>query len=149
MGIAADDQNRVVAGDRAEHFGERRAIDGDGQQRGLPRIGPQHHQLLGSLGPGQELGRGPLEAAQRVAGDGRPDAALVGAVAGPLDDAEFLEIARQCGLRHVHALGMEALPQHLLAGDALTMDDVENDAVPVPFHVYASVCSLAPRSTRE
>ena len=66
-----------------------------------------------------------------------------------LTTPELLQIARQRRLRDVEALGVQPLPQHLLAGDALTLDDVENDAVSGTLHVYADVCSLAPRCSTE
>ena len=59
--------------------------------------------------------------------------ALIGAVAGPLHEAEFLDVARERRLRRLEALARQATAQLLLAFQRLAIDDVENGALAAGF----------------
>ena len=68
-------------------------------------------------------------AVQRRLGVGRVDArALVGAVAGALDQAELLDVARDRRLRRLEAALAQPAAQLLLAVERLAVDEFEDDA---------------------
>src|SRR5205814_9109796 len=93
--VARDDENRVVAGDRADRFGELRAIDRERERLRLPDAGSDDDQLLNALGAPQEFGARPFERRARRLRVRRIDArALIGAVARALDEPKRLDVAR-------------------------------------------------------
>ena len=63
---------------------------------------------------------------------------LVGAVAGALDEAELLDVARDGRLRGVEALLMQAAPQLLLAVERLAIDEFQDDGLPTGFHEFTT-----------
>ena len=56
-----DDENGVVAGQRADHFRQVRRIDGHAEQLRLAWAGAQHHQLLHAIDAGQIVGGGAMQ----------------------------------------------------------------------------------------
>ena len=115
------DEDRVVTGDRAEHVGQLRPVDGHGQGLRLAGAGPEHEQLLGLLDAGEIVDQRALQVVPGGIGAGGRGVVvgrrLVGAIGGPLHQPELLDVARQRGLRHVEALGEQALTQLFLAAD--------------------------------
>ena len=74
-------------------------------------------------------------AAQRRLRVGRVGARpLVGAVAGALDEAELLDVARNRRLRRVEAALMQPAAQLLLAVERLAVDEFENHGLAACFH---------------
>src|SRR5690606_22241256 len=56
---------------------------------------------------------------------------------GDLDEAELADIARERGLRHVHAVLREPFAQLFLAVDAMLLDELEDDGVSLAFVRWA------------
>src|SRR5262245_1797754 len=134
-GAARDDENRVVAGDRADLFDQLRAVDRFGQRLCLSAAGPDDDELLHALDAAQERGRRPLERRQRRLRAGRLDARpLIRAVAGALDQAELLDVARDGRLRRLEAALVKPLAEQLLALERLAIDELEDDGLPARFH---------------
>ena len=59
---------------------------------------------------------------------------LVGAVAGALDQAELLDVARDRRLRRVEAALVQAPAQLLLAVQRVAIDEFEDDGLAARFH---------------
>ena len=59
--VAANHQNRVVAGDRPDDIRQPRAIDGQTQQLRLPRPGLDDHELLRRIDAQQKLPQRPRQ----------------------------------------------------------------------------------------
>ena len=78
--------------------------------------------------------------------------ALVGAVGGPLQQAELLEVAGDRGLGGVDAAAAQLPAQGLLAEDGLAVDELEDGGLSERLHVYAADCiryhTAGDRSTR-
>ena len=91
---AADDQDRVVAANRADDVRDADAVERNGQRLGLSGIGPQHDKLLHRLESSKELGDSAAQhrfgTAMRVSLSraGPP----VRAVSGPLHQSEITDI---------------------------------------------------------
>src|SRR5262245_24359488 len=125
-GAAGDDEDRVVAADRAHFLGKLRAIDGFRQRLRLAPPGPDDHQLLHALHAAQERRRRPLERGQRRFRVRRLDTRpLVGAVAGSLHQAELLDIARNRRLRRLEPALLKFFTEQLLALERLAIDELE------------------------
>ena len=100
--VLGDDQNRVIAGDRADGLGRTRAVDGHGERLRLAGAGADDDQLLHAIDLPQVFTGGALERFPHGVGVERFDARpLIGAVAGALDQAELLDIERD---RRLHRL---------------------------------------------
>ncbi len=134
---AADEENRVVAGDRAGHFGELRAIDPLRQTLRLPAVRAKDQQRIDPLvSPQQGRHRTPqLISSRRL----RPLAARpdVGTITGPFDEPYLLEITGDSGLSRVNSPLLQPLPQELLRRDGLVVDDVQNLGLSPLLHKYS------------
>ena len=127
------------ARDGAHHFGQSGTIDRDGQQLRLARAGAQHDQLLDRFDVDQVFRQGLAERAER--GQLRrffSRRRLVGAVRRPLQQPQFLDVARQGGLGDDKTARGEALAELLLAAHGLVLDDVQDGGEALGFHFYAS-----------
>ena len=134
-GVARDHENRVVAGDRADRFRQLRAIERVGQRLRLAAARADDDELLDALDAAQELGGRALERGERRLRVRRLGAGpLVGAVAGALDEAELLDVARNRRLRRVEAALAQAAAQLLLAVERLAVDQFEDDGLAARFH---------------
>src|SRR5437588_7263349 len=134
-GVAGNDENRIVAADRADGFGQLRPIDGDGERLRLADAGADDHELLDAFDPPQVfLGR----ALKRHEGRfriGRIRAlALIRAVAGALDQAEVLDVARDRRLRRVEAEMPQPTPELFLAVQQIPVDQLEDQGLAARFH---------------
>ena len=134
-GVARNDENRVVAADRADRFGQLRPIDGDRQRLGLSDAGADDDELLHVVDVAEELADGALERGERRFGTGgvepRP---LIGAVAGALHQPELLDVARDRRLGGVEAALVQAAPQLFLAAQRVAIDELEDDGLAARFH---------------
>jgi hypothetical protein len=133
--VARDDKNRVVAGDRPYRFGQTRAIDGERQRLRLAGAGAEDDQLPDAFDLLQEFSGGVLERGVRgrrirAVGAG----ALIGAVAGALDETEHLDVAGDRGLCRVDAALAQTPPQLLLTVERLAIDEFENETLSSGFH---------------
>src|SRR5690606_15259501 len=133
-----DDQDRVVAGERADDLAEPGAVDGAGGRVGLPGTGAEDDQLLHAVDAGDELGDAAAEARESGAvARRRPGGLLIGADARALDQAELLDVARERRLRDGDTTAQQAAPQLLLAADRLAVEKVENERLAPGLHDYA------------
>src|SRR4029077_15845009 len=123
--VAGNHEDRIVAANRADRFGELRAIDGKGERLRLADAGPDDNQVLDVLDALEKLGGGALERDQRRGGaDTGAPGPLVGAIARALDEAELLDVARNGRLRGVEAAALQTLAQLLLAVECVTIDEI-------------------------
>ena len=72
LAVAADDEDRVVAGNRADRFVELGAIERLGQRLRLAASGAEHDELLHAFDTAQERRRGALERRARQSRDSSP-----------------------------------------------------------------------------
>ena len=109
------------------------------QQLRLPGAGLQHEQLLRRYRRSAETPRARATTRPpRPAGvDASRAGRLIGAVGRSLDQAEFLDVARQRGLGHVEAHRHQTLPQLFLAVHGLVLDQLANGRQPPRLHKYA------------
>src|SRR5438552_2290735 len=83
----------IAARDRADRFGQLRAVERDRERLRLADAGADDDELLDAIDPSEELGRGALERGARRLRIRRVDARpLVGAVARALHEAEIADI---------------------------------------------------------
>ena len=105
----------------------------------LPRPRSQHDQLLHRFDSDQVFRQRLPQRAQRRRlwrlFDGR---GLIRAVGGPLEQSQFLDIARQGRLRDHKPPRGEVLAKLLLASHGLVLDDVLDGGEALGFHRYAS-----------
>ena len=132
---ARDHENRVVAGNRADHFRQAGAVERLGERLGLAPAGPDDDELLDAIDAAQEFVGGALERGERRLGVRRLGARpLVGAVAGALDQAELRDVARDGRLRRLEAALMQPAAQQLLAVQRLAVDELEDDGLAARLH---------------
>ena len=134
--VARDDENRVVAGDRADGLGQLRAVDRD-RPAAAPGRAPVRTttSCCDAVDAAQELGGRALERGERRLRVRRVGArALVGAVAGALDQAEIRDVARNRRLRGVEAALAQTAAQLLLAVERLAVDEFENQRLAACLH---------------
>src|SRR5262249_31688006 len=136
---AADHENRVLAADRADDIGQLGPIDRLGERRRLRRLGPEHDELLDDVEPLERPRDGPPERGGPVHPGGRlaRRRALVSPVLRALYEAEFADVPREGRLRDLDPLGQEPLPQLLLAGDGLPVDQLDHKRLPIGLHKYS------------
>jgi hypothetical protein len=137
----ADHQDRIVAGQRPDHLGQVRAVDGDPENLGLTGPGTQQHQLLHAVGPPSGILTGlagawrrrfvPLEPCPLADGCRRR---LVGPVGAALHELQLADVARQGGLRNVEAGRAQPAAQLLLVAHGLVLDGVENGGLALRLH---------------
>ena len=70
--VGRDDENRVVAGEGADHLRQPRAVERDAEQLRLPGPGAQQHQLLHAVDARQVLGQRALQQRLRRRGRSAP-----------------------------------------------------------------------------
>src|SRR6266542_1934431 len=135
---AANHQDRIVAGNRADDLRQPRAIDGDGQRLCLPCVRLQNDQLIDDVVAAEVIvnGRAAFFFGVDAGGQLGPRAA-VRPVRGALDQAQVTDVAGQRGLGGVDASAAEPLPQLFLARDRLSVHDFQDGGLPVGFHNYA------------
>src|SRR5262245_8153701 len=134
-GAPRDDEDRVVAADRAHFLGQLRPIDRLGQRLRLAAAGPDNDELLDALHAPQERRGRPFERRQRGLRVGHLDArTLIRAVAGALHESELRDVARNRRLRRCEAALLKTLAQQLLALERLAIDELEDDGLPARFH---------------
>ena len=135
--VAGDHEDGVVAADGAGDSGSRGPVDVDGE---VLRAGPESVRstirCLRSLRRQRRNSRGgPAQGAVERVAAGRGSAPGPGSRRRrPLHQPDFLDIARQRGLRDVDAPLEEALAQRLLVGDLLSPDELEDGGLPLGFH---------------
>jgi hypothetical protein len=123
-----DHENRVVAGDGANGLGHARPIERFGQHLRLAAPGPDDDELLHAFDAVEEFGGRALERRERALGVERVGAgALIGAVAGALDEPEFLDVARNRRLGRFEAALVQAAAQPFLAVKRFAVDELEDD----------------------
>src|SRR5262249_24619112 len=133
---ARDDEDGVVAGDRADGFLQAGAIERLGQRLRLAASGADDDELLNAIDAADEVAGGALQQRQRGFRIRRFGAGpLVGAVAGALHQAELLDVARDRRLRRLEAVVMQAPAQQLLAVQRFAIDEIEDDGLAARFHV--------------
>ena len=133
--VARDDENRVVAGDRADRLRQLRAVDGERQRLRLPGSGANDDELLHAIDAPQEARRRALERVERELRTGHVDALpLIGAVAGALDEPELLDVARDRRLRGFAAALQQPSPHLLLAVERLAIDQFQDQVLTAGFH---------------
>ena len=90
----------------------------------------EHHELLHDVELPQRAGHGPLAGRQSrrgLAPRPRRPRSLVSAVRRRLDEAEVPDVSGQRGLGHLDAPTVQPLAQLLLAGDGLSIDQLEHE----------------------
>src|SRR5262249_14688163 len=134
-GAAGDHEDRVVAGDRPYHFGQRRAVERLGERLRLATARADDDELLDALDTAQKFTGGALEQRHRRLRAARLGArALIGAVARALHEAEFLDVARDRRLRHLEAALVQPSREQLLAVQRLPVDHLEDQRLAACFH---------------
>src|SRR5207245_2326725 len=120
--VARHDQNRVVAGNRSDRFGQLRAIDGGGERLRVARGSPDYDEVAHANNAPEELRRGMFEGRARI---GRADPVgagpLIRAVAGALHQAEIFDVARNRRLRGAKAALMQTAAELLLGVQRLAV----------------------------
>ena len=122
--LAAEDEDRVVAGDRAGDVGEPDAVDALGEGRRRAGRGPDHQPALGADERQRELVEQMAEQAQRrrgvrLAGDDVAHAV----VAVHAREPELLDVAADRRLRRLEAHAREARADVLLRAEPLAGDE--------------------------
>jgi N-acetyl-gamma-glutamyl-phosphate reductase len=124
-GGAADDEDRVIAGDGAGHVGPPELVERLGHGLGAGLEGADHDEGLDPLHTGDQLGEhacqlGAVALLVALLGEGVAHAA---AVVGDAGEAELAEVAGEGGLRDLPPAPGEEAAERLLAGDGLGADD--------------------------
>src|SRR4029079_3361558 len=96
---------------------------------------PDDDQLLHAVDAPEEFGGGALERRLRRVGiRGFAPGALVGAVAGPLDEPELRNVARDRRLRCVEPVLPQAAAELFLRVKRLAVDQLEEERLSAAFH---------------
>ena len=112
-------------------------VDRERQRLGLPRVGPQHQQLLHEIDAAQVLHDGPPQGrVGQSAGALRRAGPFVRAVTRALDELQLLDVTRDCGLRGIESAFPELLPERVLAADGFVRHQIEDGRLPVALHKY-------------
>jgi hypothetical protein len=134
-GIPRDDENRVIARDRASGLWQMRPVDRQGQRLRLTDTGPQDNELLDALYPLQVLTRGALERRPRGGrrgGVGRGPS--IRTISRLLDQAQLRDVPRDRRLRGAEAAPAQSTPELLLVVERLAVDQFENDSLSARLH---------------
>src|SRR5206468_3580000 len=112
-----------------------RAVERDGKRLGLSDAGADDDELLDAIDAAEELGGGVLERHTRgLRARGLDAGPLVRAVAGPLDEAEVADVARDRRLRRVEPAEPQPAPEQLLAVDRFAVDEIEQRGLAAGLH---------------
>src|SRR5258706_8356365 len=133
--VSRNDEDRVVARDRADRLRQLGPVDRQRQILRLAGTGAHDDELLRAIDPSQETRSRPLEGVERELRARDLDAlTLVRAVARPLHQPELLDVARDRRLRRF-AAALEQPPPHVfLAAERLAVDQLENQTLAAGFH---------------
>src|SRR5439155_18898147 len=133
--IARDDEDRVVAADRADRFRQLRAVDGDRQGLCLSDTGADDDELLHLVDAAQVFLRCPLEGRQSRFRIRRFCAGtLIRPIAGALDEAELLDVPGNRRLRRLEAAMSQAAAELFLAMQRLAIDELDDHGLAARLH---------------
>ena len=134
-GIARDDENRVIARDRAGGLRQMRPVDRQGQRLRLPDTGPQNDELLDAFHLLQVLARGALKGragGRRRGGIGRGPP--IGAVSRLLDQPQLRDVPGDRRLGGAEPALAQSASELLLVVERLAVDELENDGLAACLH---------------
>lgn len=134
----ADHQDGIVASNSADDLRQAGAIDRERERLSLPRVGPQHQELLDRLVPPQVFVDGTLKhglCVDRL--NFGPASPTVSPIRRAFDEPQLLDVSRQRRLRRLDAPVAEPDPELLLAGNWFLLNEFEDGGLPTRLHKYA------------
>ena len=118
--MSRDEQDRVIASDRADHLRQLYTVDRQSERLGLTRVSSDHQELLHLVDPAQILPDGtPDRSVSAPSYAPRGTRPSVGPVGGALDKLELLDITGDGGLGRMKPACAQPLPEVILAADGL------------------------------